>query len=194
MDRPTAPRKEQQLRYMERDFEVEVVHRDRAVYRIRAVDREAAERIAANRWRAGDESDVPGYEWSELVSCTGQPAADPERGRQDVEVVFRFLNERERLIQQLGGNPFNPSANDAISAAQVAADLGWVKLVPASQASPDVARATAALEWLCAARRVVCFARPRMRGGERGEIRLYCTPEYLERLSADLEATEPQVV
>jgi hypothetical protein len=179
---------------MERDFEVEVVHRNRAVYRIRAVDREAAEKIAAERWRAGDESDVPGYDWSELISCAGQPAADAERGRQDVEVVFRFLNERERLIQQLGGDPFNPSANDAISASQVAADLGWVRLAPGTQPAPDVARATAALEWLCKAHRVVCFARSRMRGGERGEIRLYCTPEYLERLSADLEAIEPQVV
>lgn len=179
---------------MERDFEVEVIFRQRAVYRIRAMDREAAERIAAERWRSGEGSDVPGFEWSELVSCAGYPWPDPERARQDVEVVYRFLNQRERLIQQLGGDPFNPSANDAISAAQVAADLGWLRVAPGSQPAPDVARATAALEWLCAARRVVCFARPRMRGGERGEIRLYCTPEYLERLSADLEAVEPQVV
>lgn len=179
---------------MERDFDVEVVHRNRAVYRIRAADREEAERIAADRWRAGDESDVPGYRWSELVSCVGQLAPDAERAGQDVQVVYRFLNERERLIQQLGGDPFNPSANDAISASQVAADLGWVKLNPGAQASPDVTRATAALEALCNERRVVCFERSRMRGGERGEIRLYCTPEYLERLSADLESTEPQVV
>jgi hypothetical protein len=177
---------------MKREFEVEVTHRQRAVYRIRAVDREAAEREAAERWREGDGSDVPGYEWSELVSCAAVQAADVERSRQDVEVVFRFLRERERLIQQLGGDPFNPSANDAISASQVAADLGWTRAGAAVPALPDVARATAALEWLCAARRVVCFARPRMRGGERGEIRLYCTPEYLERLSADLEAVQPQ--
>jgi hypothetical protein len=164
------------------------------VYRVRALDREAAERIAAERWRAGEESDVPGFEWSELVSCTGYVASEADRGRQDVEVVYRFLNQRERLIQQLGGDPFNPSPNDAISAAQVAADLGWVRAVAAGPAGPDVARATAALEWLCAARRVVCFARPRLRGGERGEIRLYCTPEYLEQLSAGLEAVQPQVV
>ena len=179
---------------MERDFEVEVVHRDRAVYRIRAADREEAEKLAADRWRTGDDSDVPGYDWSELISCVGQPAADAERSRQDVEVVYRFLNERERLIQQLGGDPFNPSATAAISASQVAADLGWVKVAVGSQSSPDVARATAALEWLCTAHRVVCFARSRMRGGERGEIRLYCTPEYLERLSANLEAPQAQVV
>lgn len=179
---------------MEKDYEVEIVHRQRAVYRIRAKDREAAERIAARRWRDGDPSDVPGYDWAELVSSIGQTAADAERARQDVEVVYRFLSERERLIQQLGGDPFNPSANDAISASQVASDLGWSRPVPGSSPSPDVARATAALECLCAARRVVCFARPRKRGAERGEIRLYCTPEYLERLSADLTIVEQQAV
>lgn len=180
---------------MERDFEVEVVQRTRAVYRVQAHDRQAAEKVAADRWREGQPSDVPGYGWSELVSCTGHPAPDAERARQDVEVVSRFLQQRERLIQRLGADPFNPNLNDAISAAQVAADLGWVRPTPAPTTIPDVARATAALERLCSAHRAVCFERPRMRRGERGEIRLYCTPEYLERLSANLEeAIEPQVV
>lgn len=179
---------------MEREFEVEVVHRQRVVYRIEAQDRETAERLAAERWRTGRASDIPGYDWSELVSCTAYPAPDPERARQDVELVYRFLRQRERLIQQLGGDPFNPSANDAISASQVAADLGWVRTPPGGLAAPDVARATAALEMLCGTRRVVCFPRTRMRGSERGEIRLYCTPEYLEHLSADLDATHPQAV
>src|SRR5690606_27191895 len=114
---------------MEKDFEVEVVYRQRAVYSVRAPDRQAAERIAAERWRSGEESDIPGLEWCELVACTAHLAAEPERGRQDAEVVYRFLSQRERLIQQLGGDPFNPSANDAISAAQVAADLGWLRAV-----------------------------------------------------------------
>lgn len=179
---------------MEREFEVEVVHRARSVYRVRAQDREAAERIAANRWRQDDRSDVPGYAWAELVSCTAYAAAEPDRATMDVEVVYRFLAERERLILHLGGDPFNPSPNDAISAAQVAADLGWVRPMSDGAASPDTTRATVALERLCSARRVVCFSRPRMRGRERGEIRLYCTPEYLERLSADLEQGAPQVV
>ena len=112
----------------------------------------------------------------------------------DVEVVYRFLAERERLILHLGGDPFNPSANDAIAAAQVAADLGWIRPITDGMAVPDATRATVALERLCAARRVVCFSRPRMRGRERGEIRLYCTPEYLERLSADVERTAQQAV
>ena len=33
-----------------------------------------------------------------------------------------------------------------------------------------------------------------MRGGERGEIRLYCTPGYLEQLSADVEDAASQAV
>lgn len=181
---------------MEKDYDVEVVHRQRACYRVHAKDRETAERIAAERWRLGEPSDVPGYDWSELVSTQGQSASDPERINQDLEVVYRFLHERERLIQQLGGDPFNPSANDAISASQVASDLGWSRPLPraGSHSEPDIARATAALESLCSARRVVCFARPRMRAGERGEIRLYCTPEYLERLSANLSVVETQAV
>ncbi|HEX6924003.1 MAG TPA: hypothetical protein VF167_01130 [Longimicrobiaceae bacterium] len=179
---------------MKREFEVEVVHRQRAVYRVCAPDRKAAEQQASERWRRGEPSDVPGYEWSELVSCTAHPAPDPERVRQDVELVYRFLTERERLIQQIGGDPFNPSANDAISAAQVAADLGWLRPEDSGGVTADDARATEALEQLCTARRAVCFARQRMRNRERGEIRLYCTPEYLEQLSSDHEVIEPQVV
>ena len=179
---------------MERDFEVEVVHRARSVYRVRAKDRETAERIAAARWRKGESSDIPGYDWAELAACTAVATPEPDRATMDIEVVYRFLVERERLILHLGGNPFNPSANDAISASQAAADLGWVRSVAEGTSNPDSTRATVALEWLCAAKRVVCFSRVRMRGDERGEIRLYCTPGYLEQLSADVEDGVSQVV
>lgn len=179
---------------MEREFHVEVVHRERAVYRVHAPDREAAERLAAERWRREEPGEAPGYDWSELISCTAHDAPDAERARQDVELVYRFITERERLIQQIGGDPFNPSANDAISADQVAADLGWLLRTPDGSATPDVSRATAALEKLCACQRVVCFSRPRLRSRERGEIRLYCTPQYLEQLSSTVEREEVQVV
>lgn len=169
---------------MEKEYEVEVTYRQRAMYRVLAEDREAAERIGAERWREGGPSELPGCGWSELEAVHAEQAPEPELRRQDAEVVLRFLKERERLIQRLGGDLFNPSMNDAISAHQVAADLGWAR---SRQAGPDVVRATAALEWLCGSRRVICFERPRVRSGERGEIRLYCTPEYLELLSAELE-------
>jgi hypothetical protein len=41
---------------------------------------------------------------------------------------------------------------------------------------------------------VVCFQRERVRAGERGEIRLYCTPEYLEALSSSVDALIEQVI
>lgn len=179
---------------MEREFHVEVVHRERAVYRVHAPDRETAERVAADRWRHGEPGEAPGYDWSEMISCRAHDAPDTERALQDVELVYRFITERERLIQQIGGDPFNPAASDAISADQVAADLGWVLRSAEGTTTPDVTRATAALERLCACQRVVCFSRPRLRLRERGEIRLYCTPQYLERLSRDVEAEEAQAV
>ena len=157
---------------MEREFHVEVVHRGRAVYRVHAPDREAAERMAAERWRRSEPGDAPGFDWAEMISCTAHDAADAERARQDVELVYRFITERERLIQQIGGDPFNPSASDAISADQVAADLGWVLRASDDTTTPDVNRATAALERLCGCQRVVCLTRTRMRLREPGENRL----------------------
>ncbi len=63
-------------RSMENQYEVEVVHRQRAIYRVQANDREEAERLASERWRQGDPSDLPGYDWSELVLTAGRAAAD----------------------------------------------------------------------------------------------------------------------
>jgi hypothetical protein len=173
----------------DREYEVEVIYRQRAIYRLHAPDREEAEQQALDRWQAGAESDVPGYDWCELEAVRAAEAAEPDRQRQDTELVLRFLRERERLILRLGGDLFSPSMNDAISAAQVASDLGWTRTGPGG-AVPDIPRATQALEWLCHQHRVICFERPRVRAGERGEIRLYCTPEYLEQLSDTLEEVE----
>ena len=178
-----------------REYEVEVVSRQRAVYRVRAVDREEAERLAEERWQEGAPSDVPGYGWSELERAEVLDPADAAQAEQDAELVLRFLRERERLILRLGPRLFGPATSDAISASQVAGDLGWGRRAPDGTLRPDVSRATLALEGLCAGRRAVCFERPRVRTGERGEIRLYCTPEYLERLShATLDGLERQAV
>jgi hypothetical protein len=182
---------------MQREYQVEVVHRQRAIYRVAADDREAAERLAVERWRDVAPSEVTGYDWCELDSVRATEAAPPERSEQDAELVLRFLRERERLIQRLGADLFNPGNNDAISASQVASDLGWTRAGTSGTSGttvPDIPRATEALEWLCQTHRVVCFERPRVRAGERGEIRLYCTPEYLERLSAGAQEGERQAV
>lgn len=174
-----------------REYDVEVVYRQRAIYRVEAEDRESAERLATEYWQGGKLGELPGHEWCELESVQ---AAELEEGEQaeDAEVVLRFLQERERLIVRLGGTLVGPSANDAISAAQVASDLGWERRDGGK--GPDLLRATRALEHLCRERRAVCFERPRVRAGERGDIRLYCTPSYLEYLAESLEGVEPQVV
>lgn len=178
-----------------KEYEVEVAYRQRAIYRVQAADRETAERIATERWQESEPSDVAGYDWCELETVVASPAAGPAQREQDAELVFRFLRERERLILRLGAvQLFGPSPNDAISASQVASDLGWNRRGRDGAAVADTARATQALERLCQARRVVCFQRPRVRAGERGEIRLYCTPDYLERLSHVLEGAERQAV
>jgi hypothetical protein len=170
-----------------KEYEVEVVYRQRAIFRVAAADREDAERQAVERWQEGAPSVVPGFAWCELENVQAAESLDDEQRAQDAELVLRFLRERERLILKLGGVMLGPSANDAISAAQVASDLGWTRRQATGSTAPDVPRATQALERLCGERRVVCFERPRVRSGERGEIRLYCTPEYLERLTREVE-------
>ena len=66
----------------------------------------------------------------------------------------------------------------------MASDLGWRGRAPGGELHADIVRATQALERLCEARSVLCFPRARGRARERGEVRLYCTPGYLERLSS----------
>jgi hypothetical protein len=175
---------------MSNQYEVEVVFRQRVVYQVEAADRQSAERVAAERWREGVPSAAPGYDWCELEGVRAVEASAPEGKEQDAELVLRFLKERERLILKLGGDLFHRSLNDAISASQVAADLGWSRPGVTSGSAPDILRSTEALELLCRQRRVVCFERPRVRSGERGDIRLYCTPEYLQSLSDSLDAVE----
>jgi hypothetical protein len=176
-----------------REYDVEVVFRQRAIFRVRANDREAAERLGVERWQSGEESEVAGYDWCEIEGVNVTEGADEERVEQDAELVLRFLRERERLILRLGGRVLGPSPNDAISAGQVASDLGWSRRLVAGSATPDLPRATRALEGLCSAQRVVCFERPRVREGERGEIRLYCTPEYLDQLTSEMDRGAEQL-
>lgn len=176
----------------EKQYEVEMVYRQRAIYRIQAPDDEAAKRVAARRWQRGDQSDVTGHDWCELEFVEVEEEPGFEQQRQDDELVLRFIRERERLLLQLGGGGFNPTMNDAISATQVASDLGWRRRNGHPTGKVDTRRASRTLERNCRNRKLVCFERPRSRTGERGGIRLYCTPEYLERLSASIEVVEQQ--
>lgn len=173
-------------------YDVEVVFRQRAIYRVAAEDRESAERLAAEHWQHGKLGELPGHEWCELETVQAAELEDEGGQTEDAEIVLRFLQERERLVIRMAGSLLAPTVNDAISAAQVAADLEWVRRDGAK--GPDLLRATRALELLCRTRRAVCFERQRVRSGERGDIRLYCTPSYLEHLTASIEGIERQAV
>jgi hypothetical protein len=177
---------------MDKEYDVEVLYRQRVVYRVTAPDREAAERLAVERWQRGERTDLAGYDWCELQAVDAEESRDVKACEQDEELVLRFLRERERLLERLGADVLNPSANDAISAYQVASDLGWQRR--SGPVGPDVLRAARVLERLCQRRLLICFERARVRTGERGGIRLYCTPEHLERLTSAVQGVEQEAV
>lgn len=164
-------------------YEVEVVCRRRMVYVVEAADPEAAQRAAAVRWGEGEEGDPRGGECWDLEEVRAAEVPADEALSADREEVLRFLRDRELVLERLDADAFNPTVHDAMSAEEMARHLGWTT----ADGAQDVARAARALDGLCAAHRVVCFNRPRVRQGERGEVRLYCTPQHLERLSAMLD-------
>ncbi|HET6230718.1 MAG TPA: hypothetical protein VFE05_11665, partial [Longimicrobiaceae bacterium] len=149
-------------------------------------DPETAERAAKARWHAGDAGRPVSGECCELESVHALPAPCDAECSADCEAALRFLRDRELVIENLDDDAFNPTVHDAISAEEVAQHFGWTYEGPGGSQT-DVPRAARALDRLCSDRRVVCFTRPRVRRTERGEIRLYCTPQHLERLSALLE-------
>jgi hypothetical protein len=180
---------------MDKEYDVEVLHRQRVVYRVAAPDRETAERLATERWQRGERTDLAGYDWCELQAVQAEEARSGRAREQDEELVLRFLRERERLLERLGADVLNPAVNDAISAHQVASDLGWQRRGgQGGQGGPDVLRAARVLERLCQRRLLICFERARVRVGERGGIRLYCTPEHLERLTSAVQSVEQEAV
>ncbi len=176
----------------DRKFHVEVVARQRTVYLLDASDAQEAERLAFRRWQHGDPGDLVGFDSSHLERAFVAEAGDETRQAQDEELVLRFIRERERLLARFGGNLLTAAGNDAISASQAAADLGWMRSARGDEQQVDSVRAAAALERLCARKALVCFERERIRTGERGAIRLYCTAEYLEALSDTLYDPDPE--
>jgi len=175
-------------------YEVEVVYREMVRYVVDAENGAEAERQAVEMWQRGEEGADPDaeYEWAELEGVHVLEVPSEEECGQDCSEVLRFLRDRELVIERLDEDAFNPTVHDAVSAEDVARHFGWKR----EGGVVDVPRAARALDRLCGQHRVVCFDRPRVRKGERGEIRLYCTPQHLERLCALLddpgtEAAEP---
>jgi hypothetical protein len=180
-----------------KSFEVEISFRQTVRYRVEAKDRKAAERQAMGLWRDGANPDA-GVECCEVMSVTGHPLPREDRQTRDCDAVYRYLRDRELVIEMLDADAFNPTVHDAVSAEEVANHLAWRRRDDAGMEILDTARAARALNQLCGARRVVCFTRPLARVGERGDIKLYCTPQHLEGLSAlvtdGLELPEPTPV
>jgi hypothetical protein len=175
-----------------KEFKVDLVCHQRSVYLVRADDAAAAKRLALDRWQRVEPSDVAGFDSAEIQAVQVEEAADTLRQAQDDELILRFIREREKLLNRLGSEVSGTTpSNDAISAAQAARDLGWYGPEGVDVPVPDTIRAALALERLCTQRHLVCFERRRARQNERGEVRLYCTPEYLEHLTATIEGTAP---
>lgn len=171
-------------------YEVELTIRETVRYVVEATDPEAAERAAAAHWQRGDtHGQVGGTECRTLEAARVLDLPDERSRAADREAVLRFLRDRELVIERLSEDAFDPVVHDAISAEEVARHLNWTAGGTLDQ--PDTSRAARSLERLCMERRVVCFSRPRARGGEQGEIRLYCTPQHLERLAALIAEPEP---
>jgi ribosome-binding factor A len=112
----------------------------------------------------------------------------------DAARVMRFLRQREQeLIEQIREDVADPRVHDAITADEVAIHMGWVQSDGAGKERAHGERASKVLEHLCGQQRVVCFSRPRMRRGESGEIRLYCTAQHLDALTQLLQEPVAQL-
>lgn len=166
----------------DKQFEVDVVYRVTVRFAVTAPDPETAERMALEMWQA-DEDGVGGTEVCELEAVSVSGAVDQDSCGRDCAEVLRFLRDRELVIEQLDEDAFNPTVHDAVSAEEVAIHLHWRRRGEGVEGQTDTPRAARALDRLCAERRVVCFTRSRVRLGEKGEIRLYCTPQHLALLS-----------
>ncbi|MBW3570456.1 MAG: hypothetical protein KY467_05070 [Gemmatimonadetes bacterium] len=168
----------------QKPFEVEITFRQTLRYAVQATNRKVAEQQAMQRWKVGDEQYVVGSDCCELVDVRTNPIPCDERCEKDAHDAYRYLRDRELVIETLDEDAFNPTIHDAVSSEEVAIHLGWKRRGDGIDGTPDTPRAARALDRLCTERRVVCFTRSRMRAGEKGEIRLYCTPQHLAMLSS----------
>jgi hypothetical protein len=163
-------------------FEVEITFRQTLRYSVDAANYKRAEREAMALWRTGQMA-VENAGACELVDVRPISTQVESRVDQDTLDAYRYLRNRELVIETLDADEFDPTVHDAVSADEVARHLNWRRPGNAAGQS-DTARAARALDRLCAERRVVCFTRSHTRLRETGEIRLYCTPQHLALLSS----------
>lgn len=174
-------------------YEVEITFRQTIRYAVDATNRKLAEASAMDRWKHGDEKMVVGSDCCELVEIRANAVPCDDKCEKDARDAYRYLRDRELVIETLDEDQFNPTVHDAVSAEEVALHLSWKRKGEGVEGLADTPRAARALDRLCAERRVVCFTRERVRAGERGEIRLYCTPQHLALLSEALMRDDDEV-
>lgn len=172
-------------------YEVEITFRQTIRYAVDAVNRKVAEKAAMDRWKAGDEATLVGSECCDVVAVHTDAVPCDDRCEKDARDAYRYLRDRELVLEMLDEDQFNPTVHDAVSAEEVALHLHWKRHGGSVEGHADTPRAARALDRLCAERRVVCLTRDRVRAGEKGEIRLYCTPQHLALLSSMIMDEEP---
>ena len=160
-------------------FEVEITFRQTLRYAVDATNRKAAEQTALNRWRSGDEATVIGSNCCELQDVRAQPVPGNGRCEKDADDVYRYLRDRELVIETLDEDAFNPTVHDAVSAEEVAVHMDWFRHGDGVEGLPDIPRAARALDRLCGERRVVCFNRARVRADVRAGYSLFPIPYSL---------------
>jgi hypothetical protein len=164
----------------QKQFEVEITFRQTLRYSVDAASLKGAQREAVERWRVGQMA-VDNAGTCELVDVRPRSAQMDSRVERDARDAYRYLRDRELVIETLDDGEFNPVVHDAVSAEEVAIHLKWRRQGDGS-GQPDTPRAARALDRLCTERRVVCFTRNRVRRGGTVETRLYCTPQHLALL------------
>jgi hypothetical protein len=167
-----------------KQYEVEITFQQTVRIAVDADDPDGAERAAMDRWQGGDPDAVVGSDCCDVVGLRATELPDEDSAFRDAEKVFRYLRDRELVIEMLDGDAFNPTIHDAVSAEEVAIHFNWIRKGGDLEGLPAIPRAARALDRLCERKRVVCLERERVRAGERGQIRLYCTPQHLELLTA----------
>jgi hypothetical protein len=161
-------------------YEVEITFRQTLRYAVYAQDRKAAEKQALSLWKVGNDANVLASDACEVLEVQTHAPSGADRVEKDAAEAYRYLRDRELVIETLDEDAFNPGVHDAVSAEEVALRLGWKR----ANGLTDIPRAARALDRLSSERRIVRFVRNRTRAGEKGQVYLYCTPQHLAVLSA----------
>ena len=112
---------------MAKRFEVEITFKQTVRYAVDAESRKAAEQLAMEQWKEGDEENAVGSECCDLVGVNVAEVPNTEGCARDADKAFRYLRDRELVIETLDVDAFTPSIHDAVSAEDVALHVGWRK-------------------------------------------------------------------